>query len=353
MTTWRLIFAVCVFAIGALGSTLALAQQAPRASATAQDMRTAVLQRDLAYFLGIFEGRYDNEQQVFFDADLKTPPDARNNRIHSIFRKVDLPAFGENVFYVEQYADGDPTQIYRQRIYVFSIDSAENAIKLVIHAPKDAALLAGAYRDTSKLAGLEPAQTDAYPGCEVYWRREEAQFRGTMKPGACRIESRRSGRTIVVTDDLLLTPDSLWIQDRAVDAQGAYVYGNRAGVPHKLRKVRSFSCWVFVLRGAHGDSGEGNTNWQMFRDVWVHDQGGVAAVTTNETPARTVRLRLRDVAWPYGTNRPSLTLYALVGASDRAVSYAWTEGGGARVGLNLRWMQASCTHAPERLWDGS
>jgi hypothetical protein len=315
-------------------------------------MRRQVLDRDFAYFLSLFEGRYDNELQVFLDEDLKTPADARNNRIHSIFKKVALPAFGEHVYYVEQFADGDPQKIYRQRLYVFTPDYGEHAIRLTIHAPKNAAALVGAHRDASKLAALTPADTETFQGCDVFWRREEAQFRGDMKPGACRIASRRSGRTIIVSDDLLLGPDRLWIQDRAIDEAGAHVYGNRAGVAHKLRRVEAFSCWVFVLRGAkHGDSGQGNANWQIFRDVLIHDQGGVAQVVTDETPARTVRLRLRNVEWPFGTNRPSLTLYVLDGASDRAVSYAWTESDAERVGINLRWVQASCTRAPERLWD--
>ncbi|MCU0882657.1 MAG: hypothetical protein MUF14_08335, partial [Hyphomonadaceae bacterium] len=57
------------------------------------------------------------------------------------------------------------------------------------------------------------------------------------------------------------------------------------------------------------------------------------------------------VEWPFGTNRPSLTLYVLDQDSDRAVSYAWGDYDADRLGINLRWMQASCTEAPDRLWE--
>ncbi|MEM6653596.1 MAG: hypothetical protein AAF582_13425, partial [Pseudomonadota bacterium] len=117
----------------------------------------------------------------------------------------------------------------------------------------------------------------------------------------------------------------------------------------RLRRARPFECWAAVLRGAtHGDSGEGMRDWDFRRGVTLHDQGGEAELITDEEPPRRIRLRLRNVDWPYGTNRPSLTLYVLEGDNDRAVSYAWNEGDADRIGLNLRWLQASCTHAPER-----
>jgi hypothetical protein len=109
-----------------------------------------------------------------------------------------------------------------------------------------------------------------------------------------------------------------------------------------------------VLRGArHGDSGAGaqDSDWYFQRGVLLHDQGGTAVISTDENPARQIALKLRRVEWPSGPNRPSLTLYVIEQGSDRAVSYAWGEYDAERLGINLRWLQASCTHAPERLWD--
>ncbi len=47
------------------------------------------------------------------DGEVEEP----HSRIHSIFAPVDFPSLVEHVFYVEQFADGDPSQIYRQRLY--------------------------------------------------------------------------------------------------------------------------------------------------------------------------------------------------------------------------------------------
>lgn len=332
------------FGVVLCATQLAYAQEKPP---TVQD----VLAKDMRLLMEYFPGRYDNDLQVYFDGELNTPEIERNGRIHSIFAPVTLPAFGPNMFYVEQYSDNNPSKVYRQRLYRFSIDVAEKAIKLEIFAPSlaQAAAIKGAYQDATKLADLNPNNMTLYPGCEVYWRRQEQQFIGSMKPDTCRVKSQRSGKTLVITDSLVLSNRSLSILDQAVDESGAYVYGNKANVPHKLNKARAFTCWTSVLRGAkHGDTGIGAESW-TFERGWIHDQGGELAIKTDETPTREFYLRLRLAEWPYGTNRPSLTLYVHEKGNPRAVSYSWADEGANRVGINLRWLQASCTIAgPER-----
>jgi len=81
--------------------------------------QNAVLDRDFQTFLEWFPGVYDNQEQVYFEEQLGVPEDERHERIHHTFAPVNLPAFGDHVFYVQQYLDDDPTKIYRQRIYVF------------------------------------------------------------------------------------------------------------------------------------------------------------------------------------------------------------------------------------------
>lgn len=322
---------------------------AASASGVARAAPDAVLARDLGDFLSWFEGRFDNDRQVFFADALGVPEDARHERVHSVFRRVDLPAFGEHVFYVEQYSGADAGVIYRQRIYVFTPVPETGEIRLDIHAPREPGRLAGAHLDASLLAGLTPDDATAFPQCAVFWRRQENQFVGETRRGECRVVSQRSGQTLVIEDDLVLTPDAIWIRDRAETEDGAYVYGNRAGIAHQLRRARPFLCWTAVLRGvSHGESGEGipSDRWDFRRDVWIHDQGGRAVIETDETPPRSVELRLRDVDWPDGVRRGSLTLYVHETGDDRAVSYAWGETATERIGINLRWLQASCTHTP-------
>lgn len=333
----RSIAALCLLVGGAAAAADTLREPPPPRAVQEKDFRT---------FLSWFEGEFDSNEQVAFADELGIPSDAVPERIHSVFKRVELPAFGEHVFYVEQYLDGDPAKIYRQRLYSFSLDDAEQAIKLVIHIPPDVKALAGAHRDPGKLQGLTPASTRSPPGCEVYWRRRGDAFLGEMKPGACRFESERSGKTIVVSDDLYLDDDEIWIHDRAVDAEGNHVYGNKAGIPNKLRKVSWFACWLSVRREGVADGDP--RAWSFDRDVAVHDGGELTWVKTDARDAR-VGLKIRRPVWPSGPNQDSLVLYVHDEAAadpDRAVSYGWADPGAKRLGINLRWMQASCSQRP-------
>ena len=330
----------------ALMALTAVDAPATTGSPTEPPPPAAVQEKDFRIFLSWFEGEFDSGEQVAFAGELGIPKDAVLERIHSIFKKVDLPAFGEHVFYVEQYLDGDPARIYRQRFYSFSLDPSEQAIRLVIHIPKDADALTGAHRDPSRLAGVTPESTRTMPGCDVFWQRRGDAFLGYMKPGACTFPSQRSGKTIVVSDDLYLDDDEIWIFDRAVDADGNHVYGNKAGIPNKLKKVHYFSCWLAVKREGAGDDEEGA--WSFDRNIAVHDGGEIVWTKSEKRDAR-VGLKIRNVVWPSGPNKDSLVLYAHDEAAtrpERAAGYAWSDPDAGKLGINLRWMQASCSLQP-------
>lgn len=308
----------------------------PPASAQAEGSAGDILDKDLELLMQWFPGEYDNQEQVYFNELREIPEEERHERIHHIFYPVDLPAFGEHVLYVQQYLDDKPDEIYRQRIYVFTADYEEMAIRLDILTPKDPGALVDAHLDPSRLEGLTPDDVTPRPGCEVFWRRQANQFHGDMKERACNFVSQRSGKRIFIDDDLVLTASEIWIRDMAEDEDGNYVFGNRAGIHHKNRKARSFSCWVAVER----TEGEG---WYFEPSATLFDQGGRVTITTDEAEPQSLMLKMRNVVWPFGPNRPSLVLYVHKDDPNRAESYAWTEPTGTRIAINLRWMQASCT----------
>ena len=179
-----------------------------------------------------------NQEQHDFERRTGAPEEALHERIHSIFAPVSLAGLSGNVLYVQQYLDDDPQKIYRQRIYHITADTGANAVRLDILAFPDPAAVKDAHEHPALLSSLKADSLRRYPGCEVFWkRRAQGGWTGQVRPGACSFVSQRSGKRIVVEDDLLLTQDELWIHDRAHDESGALVYGNRAGIPHKLRRV--------------------------------------------------------------------------------------------------------------------
>jgi len=303
-----------------------------------------ILKRDFVRMMEWFPGRYDNQEQVYFNDNLDVPEAERHSRIHHIFVPADLPEFPGETFYVEQYQNDDPDDVYRQRIYSFEPDFEENAIRLTIYVPKDPDSLLGAYTDASKLDGLAPSDFTTYDGCEVFWTYGNSHYHGYMKEGACRIESKRSGKTLIITDDLQLSEDSIWIRDEAVDTDGHYVYGNKARVHHKNNRAQIFNCWVAPQKkdGSYG----------FVNDLQIHDQGGWIRIPATDD-YNEIGLKMRNVIWPSGNNRPSRVLYAYRGGDEEtAVSYAWTSPNEPRLGINLRWVQVSCTEGQSTIKPG-
>lgn len=272
------------------------------------------LAKDFDTFVQNFDGRWDNDRHVFFaeDADMQTDEIAPRQHIQIKSMHADDAPPNTAMFTATRSVDGEaPLDL----IHTLVINLERQTI-----------------RQTFAVPGGTPLD------CAIDWRREGAQFRGTASGEGCSQMFPRpaDGGALAVT--LAKSDDEFWVTSRRGDAV----------IEARLRRARPFECWTAILRGArHGDSGEGMQDWDFRRGVTLHDQGGEAELMTDEETPRRIRLRLRNVDWPYGTNRPSLTLYVLEGDSDRAVSYAWNEGNAERIGINLRWIQASCTHTPD------
>ena len=93
------------------------------------------LDDQLDKFLTWFPGEYDNYEQAWQDKlDEVAQP---HEHIHHIFYPVAAPEIGEHIFFVQQYMDGDPENIYRQRLYKLEKDTRENALRLTIFSFQD------------------------------------------------------------------------------------------------------------------------------------------------------------------------------------------------------------------------
>ena len=129
----------------------------------------AILDKDLRTIMQWFSGVFDNREQVYFEAQQEVDQALRHEHIRHIFASVDLPAFGEQVFYVQQHLNDDQSAIYHQRFSVFRPDYDENAARVTIHVFHDGESIAYAHLDPGKLSGLLPEQTRVLLGCDVIW----------------------------------------------------------------------------------------------------------------------------------------------------------------------------------------
>lgn len=193
-------------------------------------------------------------------------------------------------------------------------------------------------------ASAQPAKVDVSPlQPGVYSNEEQVYF------------EREAGRTPPPSLFLEVAPDG---SARAVDAFGApaalprgdLVQHDRGLIRHhlsgeptlELRRARPVSCWVAIPREARKP--DGSIDWYFVRDLRLHDQGGRVNAGGGSSGARPLVLRMRNVVWAQGPNRPSVVLYVHTpDEPDRAAAYSWADPDAKRIGINLRWMQASCT----------
>jgi hypothetical protein len=126
-----------------------------------------------------------------------------------------------------------------------------------------------------------------------------------------------------------------------VDKDGMTI-SEAAGQTLVFRRARPVTCWGSVPKTAK--TPDGSEDWYFAGGLKIHDQGGRVLFGGGDTGAPPVVLRMRNVIWPTGTNKPSLVLYVHKPDNpDHAEAYSWADPGAKRIGINLRWMQASCT----------
>jgi hypothetical protein len=159
-----------------------------------------------------------------------------------------------------------------------------------------------------------------------------------MKP-TCRVNSARLGKTIIITDDLKLTPAEIWINDQAKDEAGGYVFGNKSGVHHKLKRARYYTGWA-ALRVA--ETGDDKKDYEGFMNLRLHDQGQMLPLVKANGEKTKYTLQLAHLV-QQSAKVPVMVFKLFEEGKEQAVAYAWTEPGAARIGMNLRWFQSGLT----------
>lgn len=183
------------------------------------------------------------------------------------------------------------------------------------------------------------AQDALPPG--VWTNTEDAYFaaeEGRERPETAMIEVGADGRWRRI--DAFGQPLGEWQAGMILDLSPRPGGGWQIG-GSELRRARPFDCWISVRKFA--GKPDGSADWTFDANLRTFDQGGRIRLPGNGA-APDVTIRLRNVTWAKGSrNKPSLVIYAHRDDPERAESYSWTSPDATLVGLNLRWVQASCS----------
>jgi len=257
----------------------------------AQGQDSTPWSRDLQVIEVMLPGFYSNANQAYFDGR----------------RKVDDPQPRHNLL-IEVTGDGfditlsapDGTVMSNQR-WSLAEDDQRRAVRMDI-------------RDA-----------DGTPLCPVWWSRDAAQF--SAEGDAECTEGMGSPAA------LALGEQQLWWTSR--DASDTAV---------KLHRARQFTCYADIP----GVGGGRDIPYTRYDNLSLHDQG--AETWFVDKDGRNLGLRLFNVDWPINNydgyfTRDSLVIYVIEKLDDGSTKehgYAFTLPEANRIGINLKWLLASC-----------
>lgn len=297
----------------------------------AADPRT----RDLIVLVDWFEGEFDNEEQRWFENDPRsaTPDADRVIRLHTIHKRIDAPTFGENVFYIEEYADNDPDNVIRQRLVSFSSDADIGAIRMQQGFFKDAKQLKGAHVSPERLADLEPDDVTFLSECDVFWQRDGGQYKGAMAEKACVFGDGDTRRYSV--HNLTLSADDYWRVDTTfLLSDDSLHVGYPIDRPVRMRRSRIFYCDVYFY-GEPGESG-------IVKDLRLHSQGGLLNVV-RESDGAGFDVLMRDKQYPYYDTRPDFIYFSIRPAGEqRSIAFSVNDPNSRQLGIRTTEIGAFC-----------
>ena len=256
-----------------------------------QGQDTTPWSRDLQVIEVMLPGFYSNANQAYFDGRRKVGnPQPRHNLL--------IEAAGDGVDITLSEPDG--TVLSNQR-WSLAEDDQRQAVRMDI------------------------SDADGTSLCPVWWTRDAAQFSATSDT--------ECAEGINSPGALALGEQQFWWTPRG--AQEAAV---------KLHRARQFTCYADIP----GVGGGRDIPYTRYDNLSLHDQG--AETWFVDKNGRNLGLRLFNVAWPINNyegyfTRDSLVLYVIEKLDDGSTKehcYAFTLPEANRIGINLKWLLASC-----------
>jgi hypothetical protein len=298
-------FSMCVAAL--------LWAAAPAAAHTKADLNA-----QLKLLMEWWPGDYDNNEQIVRQSGggLSAQTDKPFYRLHTVFKRVNAPQFGENVLYVEEWKNNNPNDIARIRLYSLSVDEAAGAILVKFISP------------------LKPENLVRDP-CNVHLNWEGGQFRGGMKERSCNAND----DTEWFQYQIIVGPRYYWSRDRRFAyADNRITYEMAPGSNYgwfEQTKARWMRCEV--LHDPNGDM----TKTVKLTDIDVHDQGGEADIDWPDGRKLAFVIHTRAFTSPPDREFPLFRIHDRTNMTV-PIAYAYAVDDAERYGLNLGWFYIRC-----------
>jgi hypothetical protein len=250
--------------------------------------------RDLLVIETMLLGGFDNANQNYFDKRGKH--DIQHRRIHA---EVVEAEDGDGLI-ASAYWDNDP-------------EVALGDVRMTLSANNDVGAV------EMRVSRLDESEGEA---CSLYWHREAAQFRATPA-GDCESP---------IISEMVLGQQQVWVS-----------LANVENGDFKMHRIRNFECYADIP----GVGGGRDEDYERYEGFKIHDQGG--AVWFDSKDGRRLGISLFLADWPINNyegifTRDSFVIYASeeIDGVRKEHGYAFTVPEADRIGINLKWMLASC-----------
>ena len=289
------------------------------------------LEQQLKLLMQWWPGDYDNNEQIVRQSGggLSKTVSAPFHRLHTAFKRVEMPELGPNVLSVDEWQNNDANDVVRTRLYSLSVDEKEGAIRVRLFTPP------GGRADLARLASLKAADLRALPaGCDIFLHWVGGQFEGGVKEKSCLLDRREWFQY-----QMVLGPKYYWARDRRLKmSDGKVVWEMAPGSDYgwyEQTKARWMICEV--LEDPNGDM----PKTKKLTEITLHDQGGEADIAWPDGRTLTFLIHSRAFTSPSEHTFPLFRIHEKNNMTV-PIAYAYAMDETEHYGLNLGWFYIRC-----------
>ena len=298
------------------------------------DRKFSYAERELDYLTHIWEGEYDNVEQLDFDKiqAKEGEKEQAHERVHVSVRQFQNSNFGVGAVYLEEYRNNDPKYLTRQCIYQLVPDDVEKALRVNVFHFKEKAPFLNGEKGFKAVSQLTPKSEVLEAGCPMLLRREGNGFKASMLQKDCPNTASTIDYGFAITEADFSFWEGARVNEKPLSA-------SLEKSPYMLEKARCFSCMVDFPNDTNGRP----TITKHYIDIW--DQGGVFEFDYPD--GRQMLLGMRNT-WSFGMHRETFVIYILDQETKKTLVYSWGEPGSDRIGMNPGWIRVQCDLATQR-----
>lgn len=152
--------------------------------------------------------------------------------LHTFVHRIDAPAFGDAVVYMEQRYGGPEGVINRQRVFTFEQDG--EAVLTTAYDFTDGAKYARTDAVPERLTGVNPQDLYSFPaGCRIRWSNDNGVYVGAVSRQDCAIESRFGWGTVFIDMVYRVTDSHYTLFEEGYNDADEFLFGAPEAQMHR------------------------------------------------------------------------------------------------------------------------